>query len=159
MSFTLWLSAEEERILATIMRSEGTRTKEQAVIKAIRDKGALLAADRTARETPGAADATPGAGRHVAAPNHHAPPHHALPHPARGRPRRVALAQGPSVRARHDLRGDLTWVGLRQPVATVDLHEAVVTLHEVGGPFGACASERGVISAPDESRRPGPSRS
>jgi hypothetical protein len=61
MSFTLWLSAEEERILATIMRSEGTRTKEQAVIKAIRDKGALLAADRTARETPGAADATPGA--------------------------------------------------------------------------------------------------
>ena len=38
MSFTLWLSAEEERILAKIMRSEGTRTKEQAVIKAIRDK-------------------------------------------------------------------------------------------------------------------------
>ena len=61
MSFTLWLSAEEERILATIMRSEGTRTKEQAVIKAIRDKGALLAADRMARETPEAADATPGA--------------------------------------------------------------------------------------------------
>jgi hypothetical protein len=61
MSFTLWLSAEEERILATIMRSEGTRTKEQAVIKAIRDKGALLAADRVTRETPEAADATPGA--------------------------------------------------------------------------------------------------
>ena len=53
MSFTLWLSAEEERILATIMRSEGTRTKEQAVIKAIRDKGDLLgAADRPIRETP-----------------------------------------------------------------------------------------------------------
>jgi hypothetical protein len=61
MSFTLWLSAEEERILATIMRSEGTRNKEQAVIKAIRDKGAMLAGDRAARETPEAADATPGA--------------------------------------------------------------------------------------------------
>ena len=61
MAFTLWLSAEEERILATIMRSEGTRNKEQAVIKAIRDKGALLAGDRTTRETPEAADTTPGA--------------------------------------------------------------------------------------------------
>ena len=61
MAFTLWLSAEEERILATIMRSEGTRNKEQAVIKAIRDKGALLAGDRTTRENPAAADATPGA--------------------------------------------------------------------------------------------------
>ncbi len=59
MAFTLWLSAEEERILATIMRSEGTRTKEQAVIKAIRDKGATLAADRTTRETPGAAAVAP----------------------------------------------------------------------------------------------------
>ncbi len=61
MAFTLWLSAEEERILATIMRREGTRNKEQAVIQAIRDKGALLAGDRTTRETPEAADATPGA--------------------------------------------------------------------------------------------------
>ena len=61
MAFTLWLSAEEERILATIMRSEGTRNKEQAVIKAIRDKGAMLAGDRATRETPAAADATPGA--------------------------------------------------------------------------------------------------
>ena len=61
MAFTLWLSAEEERILAKIMRSEGTRTKEQAVIKAIRDKGAMLAGDRTTRETPEVADATPGA--------------------------------------------------------------------------------------------------
>ena len=61
MAFTLWLSAEEERILAKIMRSEGTRDKQQAVIKAIRDKGALLAADRPTRETPGAAEVTPGA--------------------------------------------------------------------------------------------------
>ncbi len=43
MAFTLWLSAEEERILEKIMRVEGTRNKEQAVIKAIRDKGASLA--------------------------------------------------------------------------------------------------------------------
>ena len=42
MAFTLWLSAEEERILEKIMRVEGSRNKEQAVIKAIRDKGALL---------------------------------------------------------------------------------------------------------------------
>jgi hypothetical protein len=46
MAFTLWLSAEEERILERIMRAEGTRNKEQAVIRAIRDKGALLAGDR-----------------------------------------------------------------------------------------------------------------
>jgi hypothetical protein len=52
MSFTLWLSAEEERILAKIMKAEGARSKEQAVIKAIRDKGDLLAADRPIRETP-----------------------------------------------------------------------------------------------------------
>jgi hypothetical protein len=61
MAFTLWLSAEEERILAKIMRAEGTRTKEQAVIKAIRDKGELLAADRQARETPAAAEGATGA--------------------------------------------------------------------------------------------------
>jgi hypothetical protein len=52
MAFTLWLSAEEERILAKIMKAEGARTKEQAVIKAIRDKGNLLGADRPIRETP-----------------------------------------------------------------------------------------------------------
>jgi hypothetical protein len=53
MSFTLWLSAEEERILAKIMKAEGARSKEQAVIKAIRDKGDLLTAtDRPLRETP-----------------------------------------------------------------------------------------------------------
>lgn len=61
MAFTLWLSAEEERILAKIMRAEGTRTKEQAVIKAIRDKGELLAVDRPTRETPGRAERAPGA--------------------------------------------------------------------------------------------------
>ncbi len=61
MSFTLWLSAEEERILAKIMRAEGTRTKEQAVIKAIRDKGELLAVDRPTRETPERAERAPGA--------------------------------------------------------------------------------------------------
>lgn len=65
MAFTLWLSAEEERILAKIMRAEGTRSKEQAVIKAIRDKGDLLsanlAANRPARETPETTDRVPGA--------------------------------------------------------------------------------------------------
>ena len=62
MSFTLWLSAEEERILAKIMKAEGARSKEQAVIKAIRDKGDLLAAaDRPVRETPGRAERAPGA--------------------------------------------------------------------------------------------------
>jgi hypothetical protein len=60
MSFTLWLSAEEERALATIMRAEGSRSKEQAVIKAIRDKADLLAADR-ARENPGSAERASGA--------------------------------------------------------------------------------------------------
>lgn len=52
MAFTLWLSAEEERILERIMRHEGTRTKEQAVIKAIRDKGAALEAEQQDRENP-----------------------------------------------------------------------------------------------------------
>jgi hypothetical protein len=62
MAFTLWLSAEEERILAKIMRAEGTRSKEQAVIKAIRDKGDLLAgAARPPRETPGTTERAPGA--------------------------------------------------------------------------------------------------
>lgn len=46
MAFTLWLSAEEEDILARIMRTEGTHNKQQAVIAAIREKGALLAEDR-----------------------------------------------------------------------------------------------------------------
>ena len=63
MSFTLWLSAEEERILAKIMKAEGARSKEQAVIKAIRDKGDLLTAtDRPIRETPGTrTERAPGA--------------------------------------------------------------------------------------------------
>jgi len=61
MSFTLWLSAEEEQILEGIMRQEGARNKEQAVIKAILDKGATLLADRHARENPVAvAGALPG---------------------------------------------------------------------------------------------------
>lgn len=61
MAFTLWLSAEEERILERIMRREGIRTKEQAVIKAIREKGALLEAEQRAREIPvGVAAGLPG---------------------------------------------------------------------------------------------------
>lgn len=52
MAFTLWLSAEEERILERIMRHEGTRTKEQAVIKAIRATGALLEAEQPSQEIP-----------------------------------------------------------------------------------------------------------
>jgi hypothetical protein len=58
MSFTLWLSAEEERILEGIMRLEGSRTKEQAAIKAILDKGDQLSVERHARETPVASAAT-----------------------------------------------------------------------------------------------------
>ena len=57
MAFTLWLSAEEEQILEKIMRAEGTRNKEQAVIKAIRDKGAALSAPQAA--TSGLALDTP----------------------------------------------------------------------------------------------------
>jgi predicted transcriptional regulator len=60
MSFTLWLSAEEERVLERIMRQEGARTKEQAVIKAILDKGARLEADRQAQVTPVRDGALPG---------------------------------------------------------------------------------------------------
>lgn len=60
MAFTLWLSAEEERILEKIMRQEGARTKEQAVIQAIRDKGAILTTGRQTRETPAVAVDLPG---------------------------------------------------------------------------------------------------
>jgi hypothetical protein len=52
MSFTLWLSAEEERILEGIMRHEGARNKSQAAIMAILDKGAQIDADRHVRATP-----------------------------------------------------------------------------------------------------------
>lgn len=55
MAFTLWLSAEEERILERIMREEGSRNKQAAVIKAIREKGAQIATAVPARETPAAA--------------------------------------------------------------------------------------------------------
>lgn len=52
MAFTLWLSADEERILERIMRADGTRNKQQAVIQVIREKGATLAAERQEREIP-----------------------------------------------------------------------------------------------------------
>ena len=42
MAFTLWLSADEERMLERIMREEGTHSKQQAVIAAICEKGAKL---------------------------------------------------------------------------------------------------------------------
>lgn len=45
MAFTVWLSADEERILERIMREEGTYSKQQAVIAAIREKGARLAGE------------------------------------------------------------------------------------------------------------------
>lgn len=45
MTFTLWLSADEEGILERIMRAEGIHSKQQAVIVAIKDKGARLAVD------------------------------------------------------------------------------------------------------------------
>jgi hypothetical protein len=46
MAFTLWLSAEEEDLLSRIMRQEGTHNKQQAVIAAIREKGAKLVGDQ-----------------------------------------------------------------------------------------------------------------
>ena len=61
MAITLWLSDEEERVLEKIMRLEGARSKQQAVIKAIVDKGAQLATDRQARDTPGATGHVPTA--------------------------------------------------------------------------------------------------
>jgi hypothetical protein len=51
MTFTLWLSADEEQILERIMRAEGTYSKQQAVIAAIKDKGAQLAAEFQAGST------------------------------------------------------------------------------------------------------------
>jgi hypothetical protein len=60
MAFTLWLSADEERILEGIMRSEGARTKEQAAIRAILDKGATLGAAKKGEAAPVARDITPG---------------------------------------------------------------------------------------------------
>lgn len=65
MTFTLWLSADEERILDGIMRHEGTRTKELAVIAAIRAKGALLDAEQRAQEVPASvASSFPGQPNH-----------------------------------------------------------------------------------------------
>jgi hypothetical protein len=54
MSFTLWLSADEERILERIMKAEGSRSKQASVIQAIRDKDAQLHANPTTtiRDTP-----------------------------------------------------------------------------------------------------------
>lgn len=52
MTFTLWLSADEERILERIMRDEGTHSKQQAVIAAIREKGAKLTAERPGLPVP-----------------------------------------------------------------------------------------------------------
>lgn len=52
MAFTLWLSADEERILERIMREEGTYSKQQAVIAAIREKGAKLTAERQGLPVP-----------------------------------------------------------------------------------------------------------
>jgi hypothetical protein len=54
MAFNLWLSADEERILERIMRHEGTRNKEQAVIKAICETGARLEAEERAQVIPAA---------------------------------------------------------------------------------------------------------
>jgi hypothetical protein len=66
MAFTLWLSAEEERILEGIMRREGTRTKAQAVIMAIRDKAAALEAEQQGGATPAVAASLPGPSAHRA---------------------------------------------------------------------------------------------
>ncbi len=52
MAFTLWLSADEERILERIMRAEGARNKQQAVIQALWDKDAMLLPSGKWRETP-----------------------------------------------------------------------------------------------------------
>jgi hypothetical protein len=42
MAFTLWLSAEEEHLLSQVMRAEGSRTKQQAIISALKDKASTL---------------------------------------------------------------------------------------------------------------------
>jgi hypothetical protein len=42
MAFTLWLSSEEEHLLSEVMRAEGTRTKQQAIVAALRDKASTL---------------------------------------------------------------------------------------------------------------------
>lgn len=47
MSFTLWLSAEEEQMLSTVMRAEGARTKQQAIVAALRDKAQTVDGVRT----------------------------------------------------------------------------------------------------------------
>jgi hypothetical protein len=54
MAFTLWLSADEERILERIMREEGTHNKQAAVIAAICEKGAKLVTER--KGLPGAVE-------------------------------------------------------------------------------------------------------
>jgi len=45
MAFTLWLSAEEEHLLSQVMRAEGSRTKQQAIVSALKDKASTLAAE------------------------------------------------------------------------------------------------------------------
>jgi len=42
MAFTLWLSAEEEHLLSQVMRAEGSRTKQQAIVSALKDKASTL---------------------------------------------------------------------------------------------------------------------
>jgi len=65
MSFKLWLSADEERILERIMRQQGARTKEQAVITALRDIDARLDTEQSSQETPaGVVAGFPGQSAH-----------------------------------------------------------------------------------------------
>jgi hypothetical protein len=65
MAFNLWLSAEEERILERIMRQKGARTKQQAVIKAIREIGARLDSEQPSQENPaGVVAGFPGQSTH-----------------------------------------------------------------------------------------------
>jgi hypothetical protein len=42
MAITLWLSADEENLLERIMRAEGYRNKQEALIRMLRDRAGRL---------------------------------------------------------------------------------------------------------------------
>ncbi|MEJ2579983.1 MAG: hypothetical protein P8Z68_12985 [Kineosporiaceae bacterium] len=50
MAITLWLSDDEENVLERIMRAEGVRSKQEAIVGAILDKAARLSGEH--REGP-----------------------------------------------------------------------------------------------------------
>lgn len=52
MAIMLWLSDEEENTLARIMRAEDSRSKQETIVRAIRDKAARLTVERQGSEIP-----------------------------------------------------------------------------------------------------------